>query len=136
MISRQNSNEIQPRRTMIRYVGQFPEKITRKIRGRLLRILSRSVDFLDSISLSLLSTRACTPVENRSRGSISDLRISKGKGSLKNGWNRVFTRVSSSSMFHPCPVPGSPNHDSPSVTSLQHISRSRLFDLLVLTTHH
>lgn len=33
---------------------------------------------------------------------------------------------------------GSPNHDSPSVTSLsQHISRSRLFELLVsFTTHH
>lgn len=87
-------DEIQPRRTMIRYVGQFTEQIARRIRGRLLRILSRSVDSLNSISLSL-SLRVIhsrTPVENRSLGSISV--NSKGKDCLKNGWNRVFTRVS------------------------------------------
>lgn len=79
LVRRRDSDEIQPRRTMIRYVGQFTEQIARRIRGRLLRILSRSVDSGFSLPLFELSTRACTPVENRSRGSISDLRISKGK---------------------------------------------------------
>lgn len=52
LVRRRDSDEIQPRRTMIRYVGQFTEQIARRIRGRLLRILSRSVDSLDSLSLS------------------------------------------------------------------------------------
>lgn len=71
------SEEIQPRRTVIRYVGQFTvEQITR-IRGRLLRILSRSVNSFDSLPLSFRSTYplARALASKIDRGSISDLRM-------------------------------------------------------------